>query len=265
MKIKNFLTIPALALALVGCGQKAEAPTENTAEVTDNPQPVASELISDGVLTVGTSVDFPPFEYYEGNDIVGIDPDVVNAIGAELGVKVEFKDMEFNNIIASLASGRVDMGAAGLTVNEERKKNVDFTDFYATSVQVILKKDDDSSINGADDLAGKKIGTQLGSVGDIYAKDDYGDDAVNSFAKYPDAVLALQNGKVDAIIMDKAPAEAFAKANTDLAILEESYADEEYAYALPKGNDELLKEINEIIAKLKADGVIDEAMNKHTN
>lgn len=259
MKIKKLLAIPLALLAFTSCGKASE---QNVA--SENVKMKNFEVLEDGVLTVGTSVDFPPYEYYEGNDVVGIDPEILEAIGDKLGVDVKFEDMEFNNIIASIQSGRVDIGAAGLTVNEERKKNVDFTDFYGESIQVFLVKND-SDIKTIEDVYGKKIGTQLGSVGDLYAKDDFGEDAVSSFSKYPDAVLALQNGNIDAILMDQTSAVQYEKANDDIKILDGTYTNEQYAFAVAKGNEEFLAELNNIIAELKEDGTIDSIFDRHMN
>ena len=132
------------------------------------------KIVDDGVIDLGTSADFPPYEYYEGDEIVGIDPDIVKAIGEELGLEVKLHDMDFNNIIASIQSGKVDGGAAGFTVTEERKKSVNFTEPFAKTSQIIVKRKD-SDIKEIKDLEGKKLGTQLGSIGDTIAKDDFGE------------------------------------------------------------------------------------------
>lgn len=224
----------------------------------------ASSEKEDGkVLDFGTSADFPPYEYYEGDEIVGIDPDILRAIGDYMGVEVRFHDMDFNNIIASIDSGKIDGGAAGFTVTEERKKSVNFTDSFTKTSQIIITRKD-SDIKEVEDLNnGVKIGTQLGTIGDTIAKDDFGEENVNSFNKVPDAILSLQNKKIDAVILDKHSAENFVNANKDLTIIETPYLEEEYAIAISKDNPELLEDMNEAIAALKESGEIDKIMDKY--
>ncbi|WP_394264244.1 ABC transporter substrate-binding protein/permease [Anaerococcus octavius] len=224
----------------------------------------ASSKKEDGkVLDFGTSADFPPYEYYEGDEIVGIDPDILRAIGDYMGVEVRLHDMDFNNIIASIDSGKIDGGAAGFTVTEERKKSVNFTDSFTKTSQIIITRKD-SDIKEVEDLNnGVKIGTQLGTIGDTIAKDDFGEENVNSFNKVPDAILSLQNKKIDAVILDKHSAENFVNANKGLTIIETPYLEEEYAIAISKDNPELLEDMNEAIAALKESGEIDKIMDKY--
>lgn len=223
----------------------------------------ASSEKEDGkVLDFGTSADFPPYEYYEGDEIVGIDPDILRAIGDYMGVEVRLHDMDFNNIIASIDSGKIDGGAAGFTVTEERKKSVNFTDSFTKTSQIIITRKD-SDIKEVEDLNnGVKIGTQLGTIGDTIAKDDFGEENVNSFNKVPDAILSLQNKKIDAVILDKHSAENFVSANKG-SIIETPYLEEEYAIAISKDNPELLEDMNEAIAALKESGEIDKIMDKY--
>ncbi|MDO5047169.1 MAG: ABC transporter substrate-binding protein/permease [Anaerococcus sp.] len=221
------------------------------------------DLVDDGVIDLGTSADFPPYEYYEKDEIVGIDPDIVKAIGEYLGVEVKLHDMDFNNIIASIQSGKIDGGAAGFTVTEERKKSVNFTDTFAKTSQVVLVKKD-SDIKDIEDLAdSKKIGTQLGSIGHTLATDDFGEDYVQAFIKVPDAILSLQSGKIDAVIVDKQIAQSYADSSKDLDLLDSTYLEEEYAIAVNKENPLLLEKLNEAIGALKEDGTIDQIMAKY--
>lgn len=223
----------------------------------------SSNTADDGVIDFGTSADFPPYEYYEGDEIVGIDPDILRAIGDYMGVEVRLHDMDFNNIIASIGSGKIDGGAAGFTVTEERKKSVNFTESFTKTSQVVITRKD-SNIKEVDDLNnGARIGTQLGTIGDTIAKDDFGEENVNSFNKVPDGILSLQNKKVDAFILDKHSAENFVNANKDLTIIETPYLEEEYAIAISKDQPELLEDMNEAIAALKESGEIDKIMEKY--
>lgn len=221
-----------------------------------------SSNLSDGIIDLGTSADFPPYEFYEGDKIVGIDPEIMEAIAKKTGYEFKFHDMEFNNIIASIESGKLDGGMSGFTVTEERKKSVNFTESYAQSVQrVLLKKD--SEIKSIDDIQGKTVGTQLGTTGDMFARDDFGEENVQAFSKFSDAVLALQNGKLDCIIVDDQTAIKFSSANADLELLDTPYAEEEYAIAVSKENEALLNDLNEAINELKADGTIDNILGKY--
>lgn len=223
----------------------------------------SEDIVDDGVIDLGTSADFPPYEYYEGDEIVGIDPDIIKAIGDYLGVEIKLHDMDFNNIIASIQSGKIDGGAAGFTVTEERKKSVNFTDSFTKTSQIIIKRKD-SDINDVEDLKDKKkIGTQLGTIGDTIAKDDFGEENVTSFNKVPDAILSLQSKKIDAVILDEQSAKNFTSSNKDLEIVDTPYLEEEYAIAISKDNPELLEKMNEAIAALKESGEIDKIMAKY--
>ncbi len=207
-------------------------------------------------LKMATNAAFPPYEFKEGDKFVGIDVEIATAIAAELGMELEVLDMEFDSIITSVNEGEADFGMAGMTVTDERKKEVDFSSSYATGVQSVIVKEN-SEIADLDGLDGKKIGVQLGTTGDIYATDDYGKENVIEYGKGADAVIALNGGDVDAVIIDNEPAKAFVAENEGLKILETSYAIEDYAIAVSKDNKDLLDKINKALEKLTADGTID--------
>ncbi len=213
-------------------------------------------------LKMGTNAAFPPYEYKEGEEFKGIDVEIADAIAKELGTTLEVVDMEFDSIIASVQKGEVNFGMAGMTVTDERKEEVDFTASYATGVQVVIVTED-SPIASLDDLEGKKIGTQLGTTGDMYSKGDYGEENVTSYGKGADAVIALLGGDVDAVIIDNEPAKAFVAENEGLKILDTEYAVEDYAIAIAKENATLLSDINKALEKLTADGTIDEIIAKY--
>ena len=263
--MKKFLKVCALVMAVVMsvCCFAACGGTE--APVVETPAP---KVEADGyigtydVLKMGTNAAFPPYEYKEGEEFVGIDVDIANAIAAELGATLEIVDMEFDSIITSVVQGEVNMGIAGMTVNEERLKEVDFSSSYATGVQVVIVPED-SAIASIDDLAGKKIGTQLGTTGDMYSKGDFGEENVTSYGKGADAVIALKGGDVEAVIIDNEPAKAFVAENEGLKILETEYAVEDYAIAISKDNADLLADVNKALEKLTAEGVIDEIIAKY--
>lgn len=222
----------------------------------------AGLTVKDGVLTMATNAYFPPYEYYEGNDIVGIDAEIAKAVADKLGLELKIEDMEFGSIIIAVTQGRADMGLAGMTVTEERLESVNFTDSYATGIQVVIVTED-SDIEGIDDLNGKKIGTQLGTTGDQYSKQDFGEENVESYNKGADAVMALTQGKVDAVIIDNQPALAFVESTEGLKILETEYAVEDYAAAISKDNDALTEAVNDALAQLKADGTIQSIIDKY--
>ena len=213
-------------------------------------------------LVMATNAEFPPYEYYDGDEIVGIDAEFAEAIAEKLGMELKIEDMAFDSIIPAVQSGKADIGVAGMTVDPDRATQVDFTDSYYTGRQVIIVAED-SAIAGPDDLAGKKIGVQQGTTGDLYTTDDYGDECVERFNKGMEAVQALQQGKVDAVVIDDQPAKTFVEENEGLKILETEYVEEDYAMALKKGNDELLKKVNDAIKALKEDGTFDEIVAKY--
>lgn len=154
---------------------------------------------------MATNAEFEPWEFHDGDKIVGIDPEIAAAIAEKLGMELEIEDMAFDSIIPAVTSGKADFGAAGMTVTEDRLQSVDFTDTYAESAQVIIVKED-SDITGSADLEGKVVGVQLGTTGDILASEMVGDENVERYNKGFEAVQALMQGKIDAVVIDSAPA-----------------------------------------------------------
>lgn len=212
---------------------------------------------------MATNAEFPPYEYKEGDKVVGIDADVAQAIADKLGMKLEIVDTKFDSIIPGVQGGKYDMGMAGMTVTPDRQKSVIFSDPYATAVQSVIVKEG-SDIKDVKDLSSKsKIGVQLGTTGDIYAKDAYGADAVNEYDKGADAVQALIAGKIDCVIIDNEPAKAFVKANKGLKILDSAYAEEQYAICFKKDNTELQTKVNNALKELIADGTVKNIVNKY--
>ena len=243
-KVLSVLLVAACAFSMAACGSKGN---EESAEKE--------------TLVMATNAEFPPYEYREGEEIVGIDVDIANAIGEELGVEVKVEDMDFDAVIPEISSGKADFGAAGLTITEERLANVDFTDTYAHATQVIIVTED-SEIAGPDDLTGKSIGVQLGTTGDIYAG-DVEDSTVERYKKGFEAVQALSQGKIDAVVIDSEPAKEFVADANGLKILDEAFTEEDYALAVAKDNEELTKKLNEALANLKESGKLDEIIGKY--
>ncbi len=218
---------------------------------------------SENTLTMGTNAAFPPYEFMdENNNVAGIDAEIAAAVAEKLGMKLEIKDMAFDSLITAVSSGSVDMVLAGMTVTPEREESVNFSESYATGIQVVIVKED-SPIASIDDLADKKIGVQTGTTGDIYCAGDYGEDAVARYDNGALAVAALQNGQVDCVVIDNEPAKSFVAANEGLKILDTEYITENYAAAFSKENTELLDKFNTALAELKAEGKIDEIISKY--
>ena len=252
IKTVSLALIASMGFIMAGCsGETAETAEGGFTTVTA------------GTLTMATNAYFPPYEYYEADKIVGIDAEIAQAVADKLGMQLKIEDMEFDSIITAVASGKADIGLAGMTVTEERKKNINFTDSYATGVQVVIVKED-SDITSVDDLYnGKKIGVQLATTGDIYCTDDFGQENIEEYSKGNDAVLALVSGKVDAVVIDNEPAKSFVAANQGLKILDTEYVTEEYAAVINKENTELLEKIDKAIDELKAEGFFDALEEKH--
>ena len=220
------------------------------------------KLATDGVLTMGTNATFPPYEYYEGEKIVGIDAEISQAIAEKLGLTLEIVDMDFNSLVSAVQSGKIDISAAGMTVTEDRLQNVDFTDSYSTGVQVVIVSED-SDIASVDDLAGKLIGVQDATTGHIYCSDDFGEENVIAYNSGAMAVQALKDGKVDCVVIDQEPAKNFVAVNEGLKILDTEYVTEDYAIAVAKENTALKDAINAAMAELKEDGTIQGILDKY--
>ena len=217
-------------------------------------------------LTMGTNASFPPYEFYENNEIVGIDAEIAAAIADKLGMELKIEDMDFKAIIPAVTEGKIDFGMAGMTVTEERLQSVNFSETYATGIQAIIVKED-SEITSVDDLyaegAAWKIGVQDSTTGDIYCTDDFGEDRVSKYAVGADAVEALKTGKVDCVIIDNEPAKAYVAANEGLKILDGAYTEEEYAICVNLENTELLDKINGALKELIEDGTVADIIAKY--
>lgn len=269
--VSVMLCVAMTAAMMMGCGSKTEeaaAPAETEAPAEEEAEAPAEETeeaeapaAEGGVLVMGTNAEFPPYEFYEGQEVVGIDAEMAAAVAEKLGMELKIEDMAFDSIIPALTAGKIDMGVAGMTVTEDRLASVDFSDSYATATQVIIVKED-SEIASADDLAGKTIGVQLGTTGDIYASDVEGA-TIEQYNKGMEAVMSLSQGKIDAVIIDNEPAKVFVSEVEGLKILDEAFVTEEYAIALAKGNTELLDKVNAALAELKEDGTLQSIVDKY--
>ncbi len=242
---------------------------------------------SKDTIIVQTNAYFAPFEYYDGTEIVGVDVDIMNLVGEKLGKKVEFQNVTFSVIIDNVSEGKIcDVGAAGITVTDSRKEKVDFSNTYFTSVQYVIYKAGTMTPDGKDgdvdyilwdNLAGKKIGVQKDTTGDIYvdgeinAKEDFdgvlfGTGATLSrFDNAQVAADAINANQIDVVVVDKLPASYIVEKNSGYECAALYYAgadgeapsptEESYAICVKKGNDELLNAINEVLAELGSEGV----------
>lgn len=277
-KITALLLGTAMVLSLAACGGSAttsesaassEASSAASSEAASteeaSAETAAAELttVTDGTLTMSTNAAFPPYEMTaDDGSFEGIDIEVAQAIADKLGLTLQVDDMDFDAALLAVQNGKSDMVMAGVTVTEERQKVMDFTDSYATGIQSIIVPED-SDIASIDDLAGKTIGTQRGTTGYLYCVDEFGDDAVIAYDNGLTAVQALNNGQVDCVVIDNAPAQEFVAANQGLKILDTPYAEESYAIGVAKGNTALLDAINGALAELKADGTLQSIVDKY--
>ncbi|MDP4119967.1 MAG: basic amino acid ABC transporter substrate-binding protein [Bacillota bacterium] len=219
---------------------------------------------SQGELIMATNAQFPPYESSKGGKIVGLDVDMAQAIADKLGLKLVIHDMEFDSIIPTINSGKADIGVAGMTVTADRKKNVDFSDTYTTSKQVIIVNGSNSSVKSTTDLPKKKIGVQLGTTGDIYASDyEKQGSTIQRYNAGLDAAVALTQNKIDCEIIDEQPAKVYVQNYPQLKILSQPFVEESYAICLKKGNTDLLNKINNSIKELKADGTLQKIIDKY--
>lgn len=277
-KLIALLLAGVMCFSMAACGSgaadeaassDAETAVEETTEETEATEDTAAAetageitTVTEGVLTMGTNAAFPPYEYYEGEEIVGIDAEIAQALAEKLGLTLEIVDMDFNSIITAVQSGKIDVGIAGMTVDPDRLENVDFTDSYATGVQVVIVPED-SEIASVDDLEGKLIGVQEGTTGHTYCMDDYGDENVIPYTNGATAVQALLDGKVDCVVIDQQPALSFVEANEGLKILETEYTVEDYAIAVSKENPALCEALNTALNELIDDGTVQGILDKY--
>ena len=271
-KITALMLSSAMMLSLAACGGSAS--TETVSSEAASSEAVSTEeaasadaatvtTVNAGKLTMSTNAAFPPYEMTtDTGDFEGIDIEVAGAIAKKLGLELQVDDMDFDAALLAAQNGKSDMVMAGVTVTDERLKVMDFSDTYAEGIQSIIVPED-SDIASADDLAGKIIGTQRGTTGYIYCTDDFGEDSVVAYDDGLTAVQALNNGQVDAVVIDNAPAKEFVAANPGLKILDTAYAQEDYAIGVAKGNTELLNAINGALEELQADGTLQSIVDKY--
>ena len=272
-KTLSIALIAAMALGLAACGSSSsststESKVESTADST-----VASSgdftTVEEGELHMATNAAFPPYEMTtDDGGYEGIDVEVAGKIAEKLGLTLVVDDMDFSSVITSVQSGKEDIAMAGLTVTDERKENVDFTDSYAEGIQVVIVPED-SDITSVDDLANDKmIGCQEGTTGYIYCSDTvenggYGEDHVIAYTNGATAIQALLSGKVDAVVIDNEPAKEFVAQNAGLKILDTEFVSEQYAIGVSKDNPELLNAVNNALKELQDDGTVQKIVDSY--
>ncbi len=284
-KVLALLLALALVFALCACSSSKDedkttdtgaADTADTADNTTDAEPAEGDdaaepatgdgagltTVNAGKLTMSTNAAFPPYEMTtDDGGFEGIDIEIAGAIAEKLGLELQIDDMDFDAALLAVQNGKSDIVMAGVTVTDDRKAVMDFSDSYSTGVQVVIVKE--GSDVTIDNLGEKMIGTQRGTTGNIYCSDDYGDDHVVAYDNGITAVQALLNGQVDCVVIDSAPASEFVANNAGLQILDTEYVTEDYAIGIGKGNTALLDAVNGALAELQADGTIDSIVAKY--
>lgn len=279
-KLTSILLASVMALSLAACSNTSSdsssdaADTSSSAatteESTSESAATADELttVEEGMLIMSTNAAFPPYEMTnDAGEFEGIDVEIAQAIADKLGLELRIDDMDFDSALLAAQTGKSDMVMAGVSVTEDRLVNLDFTESYATGIQVVIVPED-SDITSVDDMTGKMIGVQRGTTGDLYCSDTvenggFGAENVTPYDNGLTAVQALMNGQVDCVVIDNAPAQEFVAANPGLKILDTEYVNEDYAIGVKKGNTQMLDAINGALAELKADGTIQSIIDKY--
>ena len=240
VRLKNYFLLFIIVFFCVGCSSREDK------------------------LIMVTEASFAPYEYYSDGRIVGVDVDIASEIAEELGKKLVVKDVYFDSIIHEVKSGKADIGVAGISYSEERAKQVDFSIDYTTSKQVVIVRND-SLINNVDDIGNKKIAVQLGSVADIYVSERYKSKNIIRQKKYLAAIQDLKDKKVECVVMDELPAKQIVSQNTDIRIIDDVLAEDNYGIIVDKGNVELLEVVNKVVDRLKREGKINEYILNHSS
>ena len=277
-KITALLLGTAMMLSLAACGGTASVSESTASSETSSSEAASSEAsaetagelttVTPGKLTMSTNAAFPPYEMTDDNgNYVGIDIEVAEAIADKLGLELQVDDMDFDAALLAAQTGKSDMVMAGVTVTEERQTVMDFSNTYATGIQVVIVPED-SDIASIEDMTGKMIGVQRGTTGDLYCSASvedggFGEENVTPYDNGLTAVQALMNGQVDCVVIDNAPAQEFVDANPGLKILDTEYANEDYAIGVAKGNTALLDAINGALEELQADGTVQSIVDKY--
>ncbi len=268
MKKITGIIVTALALFALGACGSSGGSSSSSSDKSDNQ---LAAIKKSGVLKVATSADYAPFEFHtmvdEKDKIVGSDIDLVNEIAKELGVKAEVSDMSFNTVLASLKEGKSDIAISAISATDERKEQFDFTDNYYNPPQVVvINKKNKDAYTSTDALKDKNVGAQKGSIQEDVVKTQIEGSKLVTIDKVPNMVVEVNQGSLDAMVVEKTIAESYIAQNPDLTIADialKPSADEAFAIALPKGSSDLQKELNTIIKKLNDEGKVEEFIKKN--
>lgn len=258
-RILSLALAGVMCLGVVGCG------SDKTDEATNAENGVTT--VQEGKLIWGTNAAFEPYEYMEGDKVVGIDAEIADAIAAKMGLEAQVENMDFDAIIPNVTSGKVDIGLAGMTVSEERLNNVNFSEPYVEAGQAIIVKEG-SDIKSAADLKGKIVGVQRGTTGDEYVTDEANGVGVKSVERYsngPDATQALVTDKIDAVVIDNEPAKKLVENADNIVKLDKNLTSEQYAIAIPKDNQALLDAVNNALKEMQESGELQAILDKYLN
>ncbi len=248
-KVLLLLLISVVSISLVSCGEID----------------TMARIEKDDKVIWGTNAEFAPFEMRDGEDVIGIDAEIAKKIAEKLGVELVVEDMKFDPLPAALKSGKIDFIAAGYSKDPDREREMTFSKSYFKAVQAIIVEESNDEIQGVKDLEGKKIGVQNGTTGDIISTEDIEGAYVHRYNNGLEAVLDLQNGNLDAVVIDVLPAQMLVAENDGVKILDERAGDEEsYVIAVRKGDEELIEVINEVLDEMLQSGEIDELVNKYS-
>lgn len=217
-----------------------------------------------GPLYVGTNAEFVPFEYMENGKIVGFDIELINKVGEKIGREIKIKNIAFDGLLPALQTNKIDMIIAGMTVTKEREKFVDFSKDYFVANQVIIISENNNEVENLNSLIDKKVGVILGYTGDLIVSKINGIEKVQ-YNSAPNAIMALSSGKIDAVILDSAPAQSYVSKNKGLKIVTMDVEDEKYAIAMKKGQKQLVDEVNKALDEIKAEGTYDKLIQKYFN
>lgn len=227
--------------------------------------PTTDVIKSRGKIIMLTNAAFPPFEYTTGDGtVVGVDVDIAREIANDLGVELEIMDMAFEGIVTAIKSGKGDIGVAGMSVTEDRLKNVDFSVDYISSKLRVLVLATETEITTPDGLKNQSIGVQTGTTSDVFASGIEGA-TISRFGNFLDASTALKSGKVRAVVVDEMTSDEILAANSDIIRLDDALTEEKYAICIQKGNETLLEAINTTLNRLISEGKIDEFIFNHTS
>ncbi|MCD8256124.1 MAG: transporter substrate-binding domain-containing protein [Oscillospiraceae bacterium] len=271
-KLKSLLCVAlalTMVLALTACGSSGSNSTSasdvvdtNVTSASDAAETAGLTTINEGKLTISMSADFPPYESLDDSgNIVGIEVDIMNLIAEQLGLELQIDDMDFDSALLAVQQGKSDMVVSGVSITDERKATMNFTDSYTTAVQVIVVPE--GSDVTLDNLGDQLIGTQRGTTGFIYTEDDYGSDHVIGYDTYTLVIQAVLNGQVDCAVLDDSVARTYVAENPGLMILDTEYAVESYAFGVDKTNTALLDAVNAALSALIADGTVDEIISRY--